>query len=249
MITRPTQQQYSTYTAEDLSVWKILFDRQMENLEGKVSHDFMEALRTVKFTREKIPDFTEINEILEEASGWGLHTVPNISPQLEFFTLLAKKRFTATCWLRSMKQLDYLEEPDMFHDVFAHVPLLSHKSYCKFFEGIGKLAMKYIDHPMAIELLGKVYWFTIEFGLIREENELKIYGAGIISSAGETLHALSPASEKKDFEISTVFKTGFRTDVLQNTYFVIRSFNQLFEALPEIEYQLESIISTQRLIN
>lgn len=239
MKTRPTQQIYSNYTSEDFAVWQILFNRQMDNLSGKVSRDFMDALQTVKFRRDKIPDFREVNPILQQCTGWELHTVPNISPQKEFFELLAAKKFTATCWLRSMEQLDYLEEPDMFHDVFAHVPLLSNPAYCSFFEGIGRLAMKHINDSLAVEFLGKIYWFTIEFGLIEEKNELKIYGAGIISSAGETKHALSAASQKFNFDVNRVFEKDFRTDILQETYFVIRSFEQLFAMLPEIEAKLE----------
>jgi phenylalanine-4-hydroxylase len=249
MKTRPAQQHYDSYTMEDLSVWKILFERQMKNLEGKVSGDFMDALQKVKFRNDKIPDFTEINCILENETGWQLHTVPNISPQKEFFELLAEKKFTATCWLRTMEQLDYLEEPDMFHDVFAHVPLLSNHNYCRFFEGIGKLALKYINEPMAIELLGKIYWFTIEFGLIEEKSDLKIYGAGIISSAGETRHALSDLSSKYDFDVERIFETDFRTDILQERYFVIRSFAQLFEALPEIEEKLLCRIKNPSLVS
>src|ERR1043165_7056572 len=186
---RPTEQIYSNYTEQDFLVWKTLFDRQMEILPALVSAEYLEALRTVKFTREKIPDCKEIAEILRPLTGWSIHVVPNISPQKEFFEFLSQKKFTSTCWLRTMEQLDYLEEPDMFHDVFAHVPLLSNEKYVGFFKGISDLALKHIDDPKAIDLLGRIYWFTIEFGLIREENALKIYGAGIISSMGEMIPA------------------------------------------------------------
>jgi len=239
---RPTTQIYSNYTSEDFHVWKTLFDRQMEILLPIVSKNYLDALEIVNFRNDKIPDFKEVNSTLSNITGWSLHVVPNISPQKEFFEYLAQKKFTATCWLRSFGQLDYIEEPDMFHDVFAHVPLLSNSSYCNFFKGISEIALKHIDDPRAIELLGRIYWFTIEFGLIRENDILKIYGAGIISSNGETKHCLSDASKKIDFDVKRMLSTDFRTDILQDKYFVIDSFDQLYNALPEIKEELEKMI-------
>lgn len=236
---RPTKQIYSNYTPEDFKVWGILFERQMSVLKNYASRDFLKALEIINFHSDKIPDFTEVNKILGYLTGWGLQTVPSISVQKEFFEFLSQKKFTTTCWLRNMEQLDYLEEPDMFHDVFAHTPLLTNKAYCDFFKGIGDLALKHIDNSQYIELLGKIYWFTIEFGLIRENNELKIYGAGILSSIGETQHALSNASQKINFDVETIFNTNYRTDVIQENYFVIDSFQQLIDSLPEIEKKLE----------
>lgn len=149
------------------------------------------ALQTVNFSADKIPDFSDINGVLETTTSWSLEVVSNISPQKDFFNFLSQKKFTTTCWLRTMEQLDYLEEPDMFHDVFGHVPLLSNLDYVNFFKGVSDIALRNIDNSKAIELLGRIYWFTIEFGLIREDGQLKIYGAGIISSKGETEHCLS----------------------------------------------------------
>src|ERR1700757_426799 len=241
MDKKPTSQIYNNYTPEDFEVWKILFDRQMKNLETHVSLDFLEALEKVKFTPDKIPDFTEVNGILQKQTGWGLHTVPNISAQPDFFNLLSQRKFTATCWLRSKQQLDYLEEPDMFHDVFAHTPLLSNDAYCKFFKAMGDLAMKHINNPVIIEKLGRLYWFTIEFGMIYENRNMKVYGAGIISSSGETKNALSNKVQKFDLSIEKVFNTDFRTDILQDKYFVIDSFEQLLDAVPQIENAVEEL--------
>ena len=140
-----------------------------------------------------------------------------------------------------MDQLDYLEEPDMFHDVFAHTPLLTNKQYCDFFKGIGDLALKNINNLRYNELLGRIYWFTIEFGLINENNSQKIYGAGILSSIGETKFALSEKSEKINFDVETILNTTYRTDVIQEKYFVIESFEQLMSSLPEIKNKLEII--------
>jgi phenylalanine-4-hydroxylase len=181
---KPTAQIYSQYTEEDFQVWKILFDRQMEQLEGKVAGEFLEALEKVNFNRDEIPNFKKVNQILGDLTGWQLITVPNISPAEEFFKNLAEKKFTATCWLRKMSELDYLEEPDMFHDVFAHTPLLSNKSYTDFFQNMGLLAQKYDFDKEIILKLQRLYWFTIEFGLIQSDDGVKIYGAGIISSKG-----------------------------------------------------------------
>ena len=232
---RPTKQIYSNYTEQDFQVWNILFKRQMHHLTPVVCSEYLEALKAVKFSADKIPDFNKVNEILKMITGWSLIVVPNISPQKEFFEFLSQKKFTATCWLRTMEQLDYLEEPDMFHDVFGHVPLLINRAYCNFFKGISEIALGYLDNLKVIELLGRIYWFTIEFGLIREKGELKIYGAGIISSPGETKHCLSDQSTKIDFDVATIFNTDYRTDIIQEKYFVIESFDQLYNALPEIK--------------
>ena len=231
---RPTKQIYSNYTQQDFQVWKILFERQMQHLTSSVCAAYLNALKTVNLSADEIPDFFEVNKILKRLTGWSIAVVPNISPQKEFFEFLSQKKFTATCWLRTIEQLDYLEEPDMFHDVFGHVPLLSNPAYCNFFKGISEIALAYSDHPKAIELLGKIYWFTIEFGLIKENDQLKIYGAGIISSAGETIHCLSNQSIKLNFDVATIFNTDYRTDVIQEKYFVIESFEQLYNSLPEI---------------
>lgn len=240
---RPTEQVYSNYTKEDFEVWKQLYNRQSELLRKYASKDFLNALDLIGFSADRIPDFKEIEKALAPITGWKLETVPNISEQKDFFTFLSSKRFTATCWLRKLDELDYLEEPDMFHDVFGHVPLLSNKAYTDFFEAISHVALRHIDSPKAIELLGRIYWFTIEFGLIREEDELKIYGAGIISSFGETNNCLSEGTEKYDFDVAQILNTDFRTDVLQDKYFVIDSYQQLFDAVPEIEMKLEELIS------
>lgn len=242
MKTRPKTQIYSHYTRHDFLVWEILFNRQMEILKPVVSSKYLKALELVQFTPDKIPDFSEVEELLKPLTGWSLHVVPNISPQKEFFEFLSQKKFTSTCWLRPMEQLDYLEEPDMFHDVFAHVPLLSNQSYVNFFKGLSGIALKHINDPQAIELLGKIYWFTIEFGLIKENGKLRIYGAGIISSRGETEHCLSKKAIHFDFDVKTIFETGFRTDLIQERYFVIESFEQLYNSLPEIEIILERML-------
>lgn len=243
MTQKPTQQVYAHYTAQDFQVWKNLFNRQMENLAPVVSSEFLKALATVKFTYEKIPDFKEVNALLKPITGWELQVVPNISPQAEFFECLSRKKFTATCWLRNPDQLDYLEEPDMFHDVFGHVPLLSNHNYVAFFKGTSDLFLKYGHNEHVTELLGRMYWFTIEFGLIRENDQLKIYGAGIISSVGETGNSLSNAVRHLPFSVRDVFDTSFRTDIFQETYFVIDSFEQLWNSLEEIEQVLQEYIA------
>ncbi len=239
MKNRPTEQIYKNYTEHDFLVWETLFNRQMKLLKETASAEYLAAIETVGFRANKIPDFEEVNSVLENITGWNLHVVPCISQQKEFFQLLSQKKFTATCWLRTMEQLDYLEEPDMFHDVFGHVPLLSNHDYTNFFTGISNMALEHIDNPLAVELLGKIYWFTIEFGLIREESKLKIYGAGIMSSFGEVKHCLSDEVTRLDFDVETIFSTNYRNDQMQNLYFVIDSYEQLYNSLPAIKKGLE----------
>ncbi len=231
---KPTVQIYENYTREDYKVWKILFNKRLENLQGIVAEEFLVALRDLNFKAEKIPNFVEINKILKNRTGWSIKTVPNISPPEEFFSFLSMKKFTATCWLRSKDQIDYLEEPDMFHDVFAHVPLLSNKDYTNFFKEIGEIALSVIEDPKKLEKLQRIYWFTIEFGLIKKNNDFKIYGAGIISSDEESKNALSKKSKKCEFDVKKVMNHSFRIDIVQDTYYYINSFEQLTSSIAEI---------------
>jgi phenylalanine-4-hydroxylase len=241
------KQHYEQYTDEDRLVWKALFKRQQANLKQRGSQAFFRALMDVKFCSEKIPDFRELDQILDQLTGWKLEVVPSIIPQKDFFELLAVKKFPATTWLRTMAQLDYLEEPDMFHDVFGHVPLLSNAAYTSFFLGMAQLALRHINDPYAIQLLGRIYWFTIEFGLMLEAGDLKIYGAGIISSAGETMHSLGDSVEHLPYSVATIMQTDFRTDIFQETYFVIDSFESLYASLPEIESRLEEALERKKM--
>ncbi len=232
---RPSEQIYSNYTTEDFAVWKLLYERQMNFLTDKVAVEFIEALDEVGFNSDEIPNFRNVNQRLAQSTGWKIKTVPNIAEADVFFENLANKTFTATCWLRSMDEIDYLEEPDMFHDVFAHTPLLSNKAYTDFFQAMGVIALEVIDDPEKVKMLQRLYWFTIEFGLIRNDNDLKIYGAGIISSKGESEHALSDKSEKRPYNVEQIMAHDFRTDVIQDTYYVIESFDELTSSLPTIK--------------
>ena len=231
---KPTVQIYKNYTREDYKVWKILFNKRLENLQGIVAEEFLIALKNLDFKAEKIPNFVEINNILRSTTGWSIKTVPNISPPEEFFSFLSMKKFTATCWLRSIDQIDYLEEPDMFHDVFAHVPLLSNKDYTNFFKEMGEIAETVIEEPKKLEKLQRIYWFTIEFGLIKKNNDFKIYGAGIISSDEESKNVFSKKSRKLEFDVKKVMNQPFRIDVVQDTYYYINSFEQLTSSIAEI---------------
>ena len=232
---RPSEQIYSNYTTEDFAVWKLLYERQMNFLTDKVAVEFIEAVDQVGFNSDEIPNFKTVNQRLAQSTGWKIKTVPNIAEADVFFENLANKTFTATCWLRSMDEIDYLEEPDMFHDVFAHTPLLSNKAYTDFFQAMGVIALEVIDDPEKVKMLQRLYWFTIEFGLIRNDNDLKIYGAGIISSKGESEHALSDKSEKRPYNVEQIMAHDFRTDVIQDTYYVIESFDELTSSLPTIK--------------
>ena len=237
---RPAEQIYSNYTAEDYKVWELLYTRQINFIKDKVAVEFLELLETVGFIPDRIPNFEEVNNTLSKYTGWQIITVPNLAPADIFFNHLSEKRFTATCWLRALDQIDYLEEPDMFHDVFAHTPLLSNKEYTDFFQKMGQRALQVIHEPEKVTMLQRLYWFTIEFGLIKSSEETKIYGAGIISSKGEAEYSLSNEPTKLDYDVAKIMNHSFRTDIIQDTYYVIDSFEQLSKSFDQIDYHLFS---------
>lgn len=233
-------QEYSAYTPEDFEVWQILFNRQIEQLKPIASIAYLEGIEKVNFSADKIPNYLETNILLNELTGWQIHVVPGLIENRPFFELMKNKRFCASTWLRRREQLDYLEEPDMFHDIFGHVPLLSNQSVCHFLEELARIALRFVENKEAIEYIARLYWYTIEFGLIRENGQLKIYGAGILSSSGESLYSLeSTHPQRLNYNTRQIFDTLFVKDHYQEQYFVIDSYQQLFNAIPEIEKELE----------
>jgi phenylalanine-4-hydroxylase len=239
------RQIYGNYSREDFEVWKLLYERQIKNLPEAASRAHLDGLEVINFVASEIPHFDKTNEILDKKTGWKLAVVPGIVPDYTFFELMSNRRFPATTWLRKMEELDYLEEPDMFHDVFAHVPLLTNQSFVNFLEELSKIGLEYVGNAYAIELLSRIYWFTVEFGLIRENGNLRIYGAGILSSSGETKFCLTDEPPHYDFDVATIASTPYRKDVFQDRYFVIDSYEQLYNAIPEIRQTIQAMVKDQ----
>ena len=229
------KQQFKNYKEEDFKVWKTLFDRQEVNLMDKACSEYKSALQEMRtvLNSSSIANFNDLNQWFKEKTGWEIYCVPGLIPVEEFFCLLADKKFCSSTWLRSMEQLDYLEEPDMFHDIFGHIPLLSNQIFSDFAHEFGKLGKSFLHDQHKLVMLQRIYWFTIEFGLI-EQSGLKIYGAGIISSYGESIASLEDNTIKKPFNLEEVLNCEFKTDVIQDKYFVIKSFDQLFESITEL---------------
>lgn len=220
-------QDWQSYSSQEHAVWDRLFARQAAMLPARVVPAFMEGLDVLRMTKPGIPDFDELNERLSRATGWQVVAVPGLVPDEMFFEHLANRRFVAGRFIRKPEQLDYLQEPDIFHDVFGHVPLLVHPVFADYMQAYGEGGLRAAKLGM-IEALSRLYWYTVEFGLIREGSDLKLYGAGIVSSYGESVFALDDASPNRiGFDIERVMRTHYRIDDYQQNYFVIDSFEDL----------------------
>lgn len=218
------------YTETDHAVWAKLYDRQASMLRGRVCDEFLQGLATLGMERDRVPSFDQLNETLMRATGWQVVAVPGLVPDAVFFEHLANRRFPASWWMRKPEQLDYLQEPDCFHDVFGHVPLLINPVFANYMEAYGKGGLKAASLG-ALDMLARLYWYTVEFGLIRTPGGLRIYGAGILSSQGESIYSLDSASPNRiGFDVRRIMRTRYRIDTFQKTYFVIDSFDQLFDA-------------------
>ena len=240
------RQEYDRYTEADFTVWKMLFERQMIVLPDVAAPEYLAGIEKIGFSAEKIPDFREVNERLLDLTGWQLTAVPGIIDNPDFFRLLVQKKFPASTWLRKPEALDYLPEPDMFHDVFGHVPLLTDPHFCSFYETIGALGTAHIAEERLVSMLSSIYWFTVEFGLIHTQNGKKIYGAGILSSHGETEFSLSNIPEHFPFDAEVIMNTPYQNDRIQNSYFVIDSFSQLLNSSETIASTLEKVSTKEK---
>ena len=230
--TAVVDQPWDSYSAEDHATWATLFRRQRDILKGRACDEFIDNQERFGMSAEQIPRFEELNEVLAKTTGWELIGVEGLLPELTFFDHLANRRFPVTWWIRRPEQIDYIAEPDMFHDLFGHVPLLLNPVFADYMQAYGRGGVK--AHGVSAEALvnlTRLYWYTVEFGLIRQRGELRIYGSGIVSSKGESIHSLESASPNRiGFDLKRIMRTRYRIDTYQKTYFVIDSFEQLIDA-------------------
>lgn len=229
-------QRWEELTAEDHWVWDTLYARQKTLLHGRAVRAFEQGLDVLALSRPGVPNFDELNERLSARTGWQVVAVPGLVPDDVFFQHLSQRRFPAGNFIRQARQLDYLEEPDVFHDVFGHVPLLADPAVAGVMEALGHLGLAAIEEG-ALHRLARLYWYTVEFGLAREDGRLKIYGAGILSSFGESHYSLENARPHRlGFDLRRVLRTRYRTDSFQQTYFVIDRFEALLSMIETMDF-------------
>ena len=222
-------QEWERCTAAEHELWRRLYRRQMELVPRYACAEFQRSLAALDFSRG-IPRFDEVNARLGPATGWQLVAVPGLLPDLTFFEHLANRRFPVTVWLRTPEEFDYIVEPDIFHDFFGHVPLLFDTVFADYIQAYGKGGIK--AHAQgAIEMLARLYWYTVEFGLIETPQGIRTYGAGILSSGGELPYCIdSPDPNRIGFDLMRIMQTRYKIDTYQETYFVVRDFRELFDA-------------------
>ncbi len=223
-------QQAALYSDEEQAVWRLLVERQSALAQRYACREFLEGLETLGIG-DTIPDFAAVNARLEALTGWRLVGVPGLIPDAAFYDHLAHRRFPVTVWIRKREEIDYLVEPDLFHDFFGHVPLLSNPVFADYMQDYGRRG---VEAGPNVHLLARLYWFTVEFGLIRTTEGLKAYGAGILSSAAEVKHAIEGKGvERLPFDATAAMQKPYEIDKLQPTYFVLEDFRQLIDR-PEI---------------
>lgn len=229
-------QDWERYSAEDHATWGILFERQRKTLEGHICQEYLDGLAALGIGPEGVPDFRAMNERLRRLTGWEVVAVPGLIPSRPFFQMLSDRRFPAGTFIRSRAQLDYLEEPDIFHDVFGHVPLLTNPAYADYMREYGRTGLVACDNK-GVKFLARLNWYTIEFGLIRKPEGIKAYGAGIASSYGEAKYVVEdPSANFLAFDLERVLRTGYYIDDFQATYFVIDRFEDLFALMRETDF-------------
>ena len=220
------EQDPSAYTADEHALWRRLYERQMKLLPGHAYEAYLDSLVRLD-AGSAVPDFAAVSQRLKRATGWEIVAVPGLVPDLVFFEHLAHRRFPVTVWLRTPAEFDYIVEPDVFHDFFGHVPLLFEARYADYLQAYGKGGLK-AARLDALKMLARLYWYTVEFGLIRAPQGLRVFGAGILSSGGEVPHSISGAGPRRiAFDLERILRTDYCIDRFQQTYFVIDSFEQL----------------------
>jgi phenylalanine-4-hydroxylase len=224
------EQEWSEYTPEEHARWRLLFSRQAALLRDRATPEFLAGLDKLGVAADGIPEFRRLNEVLQRATNWRVVAVPGLVPDDVFFEHLANRRFVATCFIRDQSQIDYISEPDVFHDIYGHVPLLVHPVFADYLQAYGQGGLKALRLG-SLKQLARLYWYTVEFGLIRTPAGLRIYGSGIVSSKTESIHCLEDRRPHRiGFDLKRIMRTQYQIDRFQDCYFVIDDFQQLFDA-------------------
>ncbi|HET9439652.1 MAG TPA: phenylalanine 4-monooxygenase [Longimicrobiales bacterium] len=230
-------QQWQQYTEENHRAWTIMYERRMRSLRDTASELFLQGAAAIGLDARAVPDLHDVNRRLASLTGWQAVPVSGFLPAAEFFQSLAVRKFPTTITVRPLAKLDYVTEPDIFHDVFGHVPLHADPVFADFLQRFGQVAARARTEEQTA-WMARLFWFSVEFGLIREQGSIKVYGSGLISSAADGANALGDACMHRPFDLDAVIAQPFEIDRLQDTLFVIDSFRQLFDAVREMERRL-----------
>ena len=225
---KPNKDGIIEYTDEENRIWQILYERQHDLVKRYGCQEYLTGHEVLQLPHDRNPQLEEVSAVLRKATGWEVAAVPALISYERFFGLLAKRKFPSATFIRTPEDLDYIQEPDIFHEIYGHCPMLTEQVYADFIQAYGEIAAAADESYQP--LLARLYWFTVEFGLIRVANELKVYGAGILSSIGETPYCIdSDIPQRRDFDIIDVLRTPYRIDIFQTVYFVIDSYQQLYD--------------------
>jgi len=236
-----TTQEYEKYTEEQHRIWSELVRRRLPQVQEYACREYIEGYDIIGLSKDRLPNLREIAARLKPRTGWATTPVTGFLPADAFFEMLEARMFPTTTWLRGRESLAYIPEPDIFHDVFGHVPMHAHPVFADFLQHYGSVCA-HIKDPEALERLGRLFWYTVEFGLMRQDKNIKVYGSGVISSHEECTHVIEGGCEVRDFRLDEVLETPVKVDALQKVLFAIESFDQIYEAMHEAESQFKESI-------
>jgi len=229
---KPDANGFVEYTPEENQIWEILYKRQIDIIKNRACDEYLYGIDYLELTQDKIPQIPDVNEKLRAKTGWEIYPVAALIGFNKFFSLLADRKFPCATFIRTREELEYLQEPDIFHEIFGHCPMLTNKVYADFMQKYGELGVG--AEPKVQKLLARLYWFTVEFGLINTKKGLRCYGGGILSSIGETTYSLESEKAKRvPFDALEALRTPYRIDIMQPIYFIINSFDELYHSMDE----------------
>ncbi len=231
------QQDCAAYTPEQHAIWSTLVSRRMPQLEQHASAEYLNGFHQIGLQPTELPDLAAVSRRLQPVTGWNSTPVSGFLPADAFFAMLSDRLFPTTTWIRSLESLEYTPEPDIFHDVFGHVPMHAHPVFADFLQHYGELCAS-LTRAEDLERLGRLFWFTVEFGVIRERGQVKVYGSGLISSHGECTHVVSGGAEIRDFDLDSVLNTTVNVSEMQTVLYAIESFDQIYEATKQAASRL-----------
>jgi phenylalanine-4-hydroxylase len=231
-------QDYAAYTDDQHAVWAELVSRRMPQIQAHAADEYLRGFEYLQLAKDRLPNLRALSEKLERRTGWNTTAVSGFMPGPAFFEMLAARKFPTTTWLRSRDSLEYTPEPDIFHDVFGHVPMHAHPVFADFLQRYGQLCARIQDEPI-LERIGRVFWYTVEFGLIRQDGKIRVYGSGLISSNGECTNVINGGCAVKPFVLEEVLRTPVKVDEMHKLLFAIESFDEIYHAVGELEARVD----------